>query len=93
MPYHTENAKLIMAVSLMVALLASCALSEHLVVLLLVWGVCGVFGFVALAFGTNEKGIALNEEMSRKRKGRGLSEEEQARDAIAGAMFMGDDFK
>ena len=80
----TENAKLVMVVCLMVAVLAPCGLSRYPLLVLGVWVVCGVVGFVALVGGYTGDPSS--------RRGRGLSEEEQARDAVAGGMFMdGDD--
>ena len=80
----TENAKLLMAVCGMVAVFASCGFVGDPLLVLGVWVVCVAVGFVALVYGyTGDPS---------PRKGRGLSEEEQARDAVAGGMFMdGDD--
>lgn len=83
MSNYTPRAQAILCVLLGVMMLAACSFVDNPLVSMVVLGLCGLVGLVVLSYGYIGPMPA--------KKG-GLSEEEQARDAVAGAMFMdGDD--
>lgn len=79
MSNYTSRAQAILIGLVVVMMVAACGFVEAPAVSIVVLLVCSVVGLMVLVYGY------VGPEVSKKR---GLSEEEQARDAVAGGMFM-----